>query len=167
MYGLIGISTRIAGSVFKQNDITEVQIKKTLIPATICERENVNLIDARRRLPCLLRLRADRQVFSFPFECSNRFLMKLHNFLFSRTFFASRTQHSNVDKQQDNQMIYGRLLIATHNARFRSFNSSFPQFDNFREACRVSSSPQLRRCQMIRKFIYFWRWWGININGIN
>lgn len=31
-----GISTRNPGSVFKQNDITEVQIKNTLIPATIC-----------------------------------------------------------------------------------------------------------------------------------
>jgi hypothetical protein len=29
-----GNSTRSPGSVFKQNDITEVQMKKTLIPAT-------------------------------------------------------------------------------------------------------------------------------------
>jgi hypothetical protein len=29
-----GISTRNPGSVFKQNDITEVQMKNTLIPAT-------------------------------------------------------------------------------------------------------------------------------------
>ena len=30
-----GKSTRSPGSVFKQNDITEVQMKNTLIPATI------------------------------------------------------------------------------------------------------------------------------------
>lgn len=34
-----GISTLIAGRVFKQKDITEVQIKKTLIPATTCRNE--------------------------------------------------------------------------------------------------------------------------------
>jgi hypothetical protein len=35
--GTMGISTLIAGSVLRQNDITEMQIKNTLIPATTCE----------------------------------------------------------------------------------------------------------------------------------
>lgn len=153
MYGLKGISTRIPGSVFKQNDITEVQIKKTLIPATICERENVKLIEDFHAL----RLRADRQVF--PFECPNRFLMKLHNFfsllLPSKNFFFSLAHHSNaVDKQQDNQMIYRRTLIATRITHDFALLIPFPQFHNFREACRVCyhhSVPNAMKIYLILK----------------